>query len=269
MILEYEPKDSLMHKLNVYSKSAFLILFIYVISIVYDIYTSILFLAITVLLAFLSKLPWKKLWARGLNVLTPLFIILGLTFMIVFSFYPVTPKFIPKEWLSYNLIPPISIGPYTIKITYSAACYGIILILRAFTAFFFTSILLYSTSPIDFITAMIKLRIPHQFGLAVMMAYCLVPKMFKMYSEVLDAQKCRGLVLKGNPIKKVRKLTPVIFPILSSVTSMSYSLGMAMESRAFGAGKWTPLSEVKFTLLDYVFLAIWILLGAVITILVL
>jgi energy-coupling factor transport system permease protein len=65
--------------------------------------------------------------------------------------------------------------------------------------------------------------------------------------QIMDAQKSRGLELeKGNFIRRVRNLIPILIPLVVNAVVRSGELAEAMESRAYGAvPRPTSLAEYR------------------------
>jgi energy-coupling factor transport system permease protein len=70
--------------------------------------------------------------------------------------------------------------------------------------------------------------------------------MFLDTIQIMDAQKSRGLELeKGNVLKRVRNMIPVLIPLVVNSVVRSGELAEAMESRAYGAVP-KPTSLVEY-----------------------
>jgi energy-coupling factor transport system permease protein len=54
--------------------------------------------------------------------------------------------------------------------------------------------------------------------------------------QIMDAQKSRGLEFeKGNIVKRVRNMVPILIPLVVNSVIRSGELAEAMESRAYGS----------------------------------
>jgi energy-coupling factor transport system permease protein len=63
--------------------------------------------------------------------------------------------------------------------------------------------------------------------------------------EVLDAQRCRGLVVRGGPLARLRATLPLAGPLMVSLVTDAERHAIALDARAFDArGKRTSLTEV-------------------------
>ncbi|HID04492.1 MAG TPA: energy-coupling factor transporter transmembrane protein EcfT, partial [Aigarchaeota archaeon] len=154
-----------------------------------------------------------------------------------------------------------SITGLTINTIYRAFTYSyrIILFLSSFSLFFLT------TTPDEIALTMTKMKIPYQYTFAFVSAIRFTPVLAQEIKNIMDAQKARGLELdKGSFIRRVRKLIPILVPLLVNVLRRSYELAEAMEVKCFGVAKnRTYLHELQFRRRDYVFLASVLLLFSV------
>ena len=120
-------------------------------------------------------------------------------------------------------------------------------------------ILFTTTKPRDFAQGVMRLKLPYKFGYIFMLGLRFIPVITKEITEITEAQMSRGLELqKGNLINKLKNYVPIFVPMLIRMIKMSVQLGMSMESRGFGAlKKRTFLYELKFSLRDWLWVALW------------
>ena len=53
----------------------------------------------------------------------------------------------------------------------------------------------------------------------------------------MDAQKTRGMDLdKGKLMERLKKIVPIVTPLLSNALDISDQIALSMEARAFGSG---------------------------------
>ena len=137
---------------------------------------------------------------------------------------------------------------------YKAFTYGyrIVLFLSSFSLFFLT------TTPDEIALTLTKMRIPYQYTFAFVSAIRFTPVLAQEIRNIMDAQRARGLELdRGGFVKRLRRLIPILVPLLVNVLRRSYELAEAMEVKCFGVSKnRTYLHELRFSQRDYTFLAI-------------
>lgn len=101
-----------------------------------------------------------------------------------------------------------------------------------------TSLFFVTTSPDELEYVLRWFRMPRDFVFAFATSIRFVPVLLMDLTQIIDAQKSRGLELdKGGPIKRIRNLVPVLIPLIVNSLVRSGELAEAMESRGYGAVK--------------------------------
>ena len=99
-----------------------------------------------------------------------------------------------------------------------------------------TSLFFITTSPDELEQVMKTFRLPRDVVFAFVTAVRFIPVMMLDTIQIMDAQKSRGLELeKGNLLRRVRNMIPVLIPLVVNSVVRSGELAEAMESRAYGA----------------------------------
>lgn len=115
-----------------------------------------------------------------------------------------------------------------------------------------TSLFFITTSPDELEQVMKTFRLPRDVVFAFVTAVRFIPVMMLDTIQIMDAQKSRGLELeKGNILKRVRNMIPILIPLVVNSVVRSGELAEAMESRAYGAvPKPSSLVEYRANLAD-------------------
>ncbi len=115
-----------------------------------------------------------------------------------------------------------------------------------------TSLFFITTSPDELEQVMKTFRLPRDVVFAFVTAVRFIPVMMLDTLQIMDAQKSRGLELeKGNILKRVRNMIPILIPLVVNSVVRSGELAEAMESRAYGAvPKPTSLMEYRARSVD-------------------
>jgi energy-coupling factor transport system permease protein len=115
-----------------------------------------------------------------------------------------------------------------------------------------TSLFFITTSPDELEQVMKTFRLPRDVVFAFVTAVRFIPVMMLDTIQIMDAQKSRGLELeKGNIVRRVRNMIPVLIPLVVNSVVRSGELAEAMESRAYGAvPKPTSLIQYRARLKD-------------------
>ncbi len=117
-----------------------------------------------------------------------------------------------------------------------------------------TSLFFITTSPDELEQVMKTFRLPRDVIFAFVTAVRFIPVMMLDTLQIMDAQKSRGLELeKGNVLKRVRNMIPILIPLVVNSVVRSGELAEAMESRAYGAvPRPTSLTEYRARSVDRV-----------------
>ncbi len=115
-----------------------------------------------------------------------------------------------------------------------------------------TSIFFVTTSPDELEHTMKWLGVPRDIVFAFVTAVRFIPVIMLDAFQIMDAQKSRGLEFeKGNFIKRIRNMVPILVPLVVNSVVRSGELAEAMESRAYGATpKPTSLNELRLSRKD-------------------
>ena len=109
-----------------------------------------------------------------------------------------------------------------------------------------TSLFFITASPDELEQVMKTFRLPRDIVFAFVTAVRFIPVMMLDTIQIMDAQKSRGLELqKGNFLKRVRNMIPILIPLVVNSVVRSGELAEAMESRAYGAVP-RPTSLVQY-----------------------
>lgn len=116
----------------------------------------------------------------------------------------------------------------------------------------------------EFVVGMIKLGLPYRVGFAISTAFRLVPTIAASVVTIAQAQRSRGLDLdSGHILERIRKNIPLLIPVFISTIRSANVLGMALESKGFGARPdRTFYLEFGYQKSDYICMAILAILLA-------
>ena len=99
-----------------------------------------------------------------------------------------------------------------------------------------TSVFFVTTSPDELEQIMKWMRVPRDIVFAFVTAVRFIPVVMLDAFQIMDAQKSRGLEFeKGNVVKRVRNMVPILIPLVVNSVIRSGELAEAMESRAYGS----------------------------------
>ena len=129
-----------------------------------------------------------------------------------------------------------------------------------------TSLLTYTTSPIQLTDAierllspLKKLHVPvHELAMMMTIALRFIPTLIEETDKIMAAQKARGADLEsGSLMQRAKALIPILIPLFVSAFRRAEELATAMECRCYRGGEGrTRLRQMQSGLRDYVALGV-------------
>ena len=254
---QYFPGNSLLHRLD--PRTKIILLFIFIVGIfIFD--TPLSYVALsagTLLLIYVSRVPFGMM----LKSLKPLLWILIFTFGIHLVSTPGETIF--RFWV--------------FNITAEGFWQGFFVSLRLVLLILMSSLLTFTTSPLALTDALELLLGPFKrFGLpahelAMMMTIALrfIPTLIEETDKIMKAQKSRGADFSsGSLLRRIKCLIPILVPLFISAFRRADELAMAMEARCYrgGVGR-TRMKVLKIGRIDYLAYAFVLLFGTGLSIL--
>ncbi|MCA9984513.1 MAG: energy-coupling factor transporter transmembrane protein EcfT [Anaerolineales bacterium] len=231
----YAPGESWLHRADARVK----LLFVFC-ALVFSILNKNLWLMLATLLGMLllhvsARTPWSRLrfiWRTILPVA-----LLMLTLRVVF--YPEgEPLF--AFWL--------------VRITLIAIAQGIVLAARLLTMALAVFAWLYTTSQTDLVQSMVRLGLPHEYGLVLALALRYIPTFQGIFNQISEAQQARGLDFSQHKgWRRVRAMMPIFVSMIITSLRTSQQLALALEARGYGrkGARRTALVGLRYRPVDY------------------
>lgn len=244
---QYLPFDTFIHRLDPRVKIVGVFLYIITIFFVDDFYGYIPFVILLIAMLAVAKIPIKSV-LKSLKPVIFIIIITGLINLIttpgkaVFELGPVT---VTAE------------GIYRTGFT----------VLRLILIILSTSVLTYTTSPMELTYGLEKLFSPlKRFGfpageLAMMISISLrfIPTLFDEAQKIRMAQMARGADFEsGNIINRAVSMIPLLVPLFINSFKRSDDLATAMEARMYRIGhERTKLNEINMGRVDWLVISLF------------
>ncbi|NLP37098.1 MAG: energy-coupling factor transporter transmembrane protein EcfT [Firmicutes bacterium] len=145
---------------------------------------------------------------------------------------------------------------------------GLQMILRFFIIISSASIMTTST-PREIIQGLVQCKIPYEMAFMVTIAIRFLPILRDEANDILTAIQLRGINLRQIPLlKRLKTYSYLLMPMITSVLLKAQELSIAMELRAFRAyPQRTSLRVLKMQRLDYLVMAVCILVFLIIMVL--
>ncbi len=181
--------------------------------------------------------------------------------LIAKSLKPIVPVVVFTAVINMFFIPgdPL-ITIWKLTISRQGLFYAVILSFRITCLISASSLLTYTTSPIQLTDAierllspLKKLKMPvHELAMMMSIALRFIPSLIEETDKIMSAQKSRGASLDSGKLReKVKALVPVLVPLFVSAFRRADELALAMECRCYRGGEGrTRLHESHFSSVD-------------------
>ena len=135
---------------------------------------------------------------------------------------------------------------YVFKVTTEGIVYGALISLRLVLLIVLSSLLTFTTSPLQLTDATEKLLSPlkkigvpaHELAMMMTIALRFVPTLLEETDKIIKAQKSRGLDFEsGGLVKRLRAMVPILVPLFLSSFRRADDLALAMEAGVIAAAK--------------------------------
>lgn len=237
MIVEYESKQTPIHRLDPRAKFIWLVVTI-AISIIWTNPVYLLGLGIlTVIIGSIGGFPWPKMKGTFVFLLIVTAII---TLVQGATYLPKTIWMANPERVAFHLIPSWvpGIGPaWPLRI--GGLVYGICVAFKVFVVLIAISVFGYVTSPSEVVQIIVRLPfVSYKFGFVISAAFKFVPVIQMQLATLRDAERSKGVDFdSGSFTERVKKATSMLVPLFANALNMADRMALAMESRAFGYSK--------------------------------
>ena len=223
---QFFPGQSILHRLDPRTKIISLLALIIIIFTAEGWASYLALIILTTVLIFLSKVP----------PLTVLRSIKPLSWIILFTLL--------IHFVSHD--GEVLAKIYVFKVTTEGIIYGFKISLRLVLLIVLSSLLTFTTLPLQLTDSTEKLLSPlkkigvpaHELAIMMTIAIRFVPTLIEETDKIIKAQKSRGLDFEsGNIINRLRAMVPILIPLFLSSFRRAEDLAMAMEARCYRGGE--------------------------------
>ena len=232
-----------------------------------------------IVILFVSSHPLSLL--LGVLMVTGMYMISRISArMVIKSLKPVVPIIIFTAVLNLFFMtgpsePLVSFG--FIHIYPEGVRMAILMAVRIMCLIAGTSLLTYTTSPIELTDAievlmgpLKRLKVPvHEIAMMMTIALRFIPTLIEETDKIMNAQKARGADMEtGSFTQRAKALIPILIPLFVSAFRRADELAMAMECRCYrGSVGRTRLKQLEYTKRDAIALVVMLAcLAAVISV---
>ena len=250
---QYFPGDSCIHKMDARVKILLSVVFMAVIFCIKSVYGYAALLAFTTFMIVLSKIPFGFM----IKAIKPIM------FFVVFTA-------ILNVLFTRSGEVLLTVG--FITVTKDGLLYAAYMFIRIVFLVLGTSLLTYTTSPIELTDGLERLLYPfskiglpsHELAMMMSIALRFIPTILEETDKIMKAQTARGADFEsGNILKRAKALIPLLVPLFISAFRRADELALAMECRCYhGGNNRTKMNEPKLGVCDFWAIGAFVIFGA-------
>ena len=239
---QYFPGKSPVHKLDARFKLILTVAFIVMLFMAKNMWGLLIGAGFTLLSFLLSRIPLSLMWKSIKPIIPLVFFTALLNLFFVKTGEPVF------EWKF-------------ITITDEGYRTAIFMVSRIVFLIVGSSLLTYTTSPIDLTDAIERLLSPlkifkvpvHELAMMMTIALRFIPTLLEETDKIMNAQKARGSELDTGSFRdKVKGMVPIFIPLFVSSFRRAEELATAMECRCYHGGEGrTRMKQLHITYRDW------------------
>ena len=255
---QYFPGNSFIHKMDARIKILLSIAFMVVIFCINSILGYGVLVAFTGFVIWASKVPFRMM----LKSIKPLMFFVVFTALLNIFFTRSGEVLLDVGFLT---------------ITKDGLVYAALMVVRIVILVLGTSLLTYTTSPIELTDGLEillrpfkKIGLPsHELAMMMSIALRFIPTILEETEKIMKAQTARGADFEsGNVIKRAKALIPLLVPLFISAFRRADELAMAMECRCYhGGNNRTKMNEPRMGKRDFIAVSIFTLFVGIIVLL--
>ena len=240
---QFFPGTSPLHRMDSRVKLLLTVAFIVMLFLAGNIYSLSVGIAFTFLSYIISEIPVRMI-LKSLKPIVPIII-----FTSILNLFFVRTGDVYWEWKF-------------LKITADGVHIAVFMSIRIICLIIGSSLLTYTTSPIDLtdgleklLSPLKKIRVPvHELAMMMTIALRFIPTLIEETDKIMSAQKARGADMEtGSVFKRARALVPILIPLFVSSFRRAEELALAMECRCYHGGEGrTRMKQLKMHLVDLI-----------------
>ncbi|MGB7537399.1 MAG: energy-coupling factor transporter transmembrane component T [Anaerolineales bacterium] len=259
----YRSLETSIHRLDPRAKVISFACFVLAALAFWDLRFLSILLAFGVFQILLARIPWRdirRVWLFILIMASLFSLITFLTGRGGFEFYTteheITRWIVPFRIFGWQAVIPITAE----RIAYAASQF-----LRIVAVTSFATVIPFTIDPREYGVTFHRLGLPDKFAYAVDLSLRFVPTFARDFAITYDAQRARGYELeraRGGILSQIRRLAPLLVPVVIQAIVGGEEIIDAMDLRSFGVRPRTWLTVLRYRWMD----RIWIGASALILI---
>lgn len=228
-VLNYLPRESVIHKLTGTTKLAFFLLFTFASMLTYNTWVLLGLLGVSLLAFKLSKIQFKEI--RFMVVFMLVFLLLNNLFIFLFD-----PAQGEKLYGSSHVLCHLF---WRYDVTAEQLFYMLNISLKYFVALPVAILFISATDPSEFAASLNSIGISYKVGYSVAIALRYIPDIQRDYHSISQAQQARGVELGKNEhfFARMKNSVNILLPLILTSLNRIDTISNAMELRGFGKHK--------------------------------
>lgn len=228
-VLNYLPRESVVHKLTGTTKLAFFLLFTFASMITYNIWVLLGLLGVSLLAFKLSNLKFKEVHFMMAFMLV--FLVLNNVFIFLFDPDQGTTLYGTRHVLVHLF--------WRYDVTAEQLFYMVNISIKYFVALPVAILFISATNPSEFAASLNSIGISYKIGYSVAIALRYIPDIQRDYHSISQAQQARGVELGKNEhfFARLKNSVNILLPLILTSLHRIDVISNAMELRGFGKHK--------------------------------
>ena len=247
-VLNYLPRQSVVHKMTGTTKLAFFLLFTFASMITYNTWVLLGLMAVSFAAFKLSHIKLREV--RFMLIFMLVFLLLNNLFIFLFDPNQGTTLYGTRHVL-FHLF-------WRYDVTAEQLFYMVNISLKYFVALPVAILFISATNPSEFAASLNSIGISYKVGYSVAIALRYIPDIQRDYHSISQAQQTRGVELgKSEPFfARLKNSVSILLPLILTSLNRIDTISNAMELRGFGKnGKRTWYTQRPFAKRDFAALA--------------
>lgn len=254
---KYRPRNTFIQRLDPRTRFIFLACIILALTIpdIWDFRILIPLFLVSLALFLLARIEWNDVRRALIYIFILVFFIVGLNAVLSGRGGPssVTSIDSPVVFVVPIKIPGTDLG-WAVPITVSKIWFAINQWTRMFTMAFLAIPIPYTLDPNIYGITFKRMGVSDKVSFTMDLAFRFLPTFTRDLTTTIDAQRARGYELdklKGGLVARIRRLAPLVIPVVMQSTVTGEEVIDAMDLRAFGTAPRSWLKDLHYAPRDY------------------
>jgi energy-coupling factor transport system permease protein len=267
---KYRPRDTFLQKLDPRARILYLacVTLALTLSQVWDFRLLLPVCLISLALYFTGRLPWKDVRRAWTLMLLFITLILGLNALLSGRGGPMAVLDVAQQTIIYQsgaLVIPVTGWTLQLTLTVERVWFAATQMVRILSMVALAIPIPYTVDPSMYGVTFRRMGLPDKASQTIDLAFRFVPTLGRDFTLTMDAQRARGFELEQlrvGPFERLRRLAPLIVPVVMLAIVSGEDVVDAMDLRAFGTRPrtWLRAGWLRFRPADYALLGLGVAL---------